>query len=66
LLGIETDRRRNQLEADDRSAGYPLRRFAESGILPGYEFPTEPAALRLLGDTHEEDPVTVARPFGID
>ncbi|BAC90677.1 DEAD/DEAH box helicase [Gloeobacter violaceus] len=65
LLGIETERRRNQQEADDGSAGYPLRRFAEFGILPGYEFPTQPASLRLLGDPHEEDPVTVARRFGI-
>ena len=52
-------------EADDRSAGYPLRRFAEFGILPGYEFPTEPASLRLLGDSHEDEPVTVTRRFGI-
>ena len=58
-----TKERRN--EADDRSAGYPLRRFAEFGILPGYEFPTEPASLRLLGDSHEEEPVTVTRRFGI-
>jgi len=53
------------VDADDRSAGYPLRRFAEFGILPGYEFPTEPATVRLLGDKHEEDPVTVARRVGI-
>ena len=39
--------------------------FAEFGILPGYEFPTEPAALRLLGDPREEDPVSVNRQFGI-
>lgn len=65
LLGIQTERQSPSREADDRSAGYPLRRFAEFGILPGYEFPTEPAALRLLGDEHEEDPVTVARRFGI-
>lgn len=65
LLGIRTERQRGSEEADDRSAGYPLRRFAEFGILPGYEFPTEPAAVRLLGDEHEEDPVTVARRFGI-
>jgi superfamily II DNA/RNA helicase len=51
--------------ADDRSAGYPLRRFAEFGLLPSYEFPTEPATLRLLGDTHEEDPISVTRRFGI-
>lgn len=65
ILGIQTDKQAKQGEADDRSAGYPLRRFAEFGILPGYEFPTQPAALRLLGDDHEEDPVSVARRFGI-
>ena len=65
LLGIPTDARRGQAEADDRSGGYPLRRFAEAGILPGYEFPTEPAAVRLLGDENEEEPVTAARRFGI-
>jgi len=65
LLGIPTRTRQGQDEADDRSAGYPLRRFAEFGILPGYEFPSEPATLRLLGDTHEEDPVTTNRRFGI-
>lgn len=52
-------------DADDRSAGYPLRRFAEFGLLPSYEFPTEPASLRLLGDTHEEDPISVTRRYGI-
>ncbi|MBD2358149.1 DEAD/DEAH box helicase [Tolypothrix sp. FACHB-123] len=65
ILGIETDRQRGNAEADDRTAGYPLRRFAEFGILPGYEFPTQPAALRLLGDEREEDPISVARRFGI-
>lgn len=65
ILGIETDKKRNANEADDRSAGYPLRRFAEFGILPGYEFPTQPAALRLLGDEREDDPISVARRFGI-
>jgi hypothetical protein len=65
LLGIPVDRRGNQQDADDRSAGYPLRRFAEFGLLPGYEFPSEPAALRLLGDEHEEDPLSVTRRFGI-
>ncbi len=64
LLGIPTDKDRGT-DADDRSAGYPLRRFAEFGILPGYEFPTEPASVRLLGDENEEDPVTVARRFGL-
>jgi hypothetical protein len=65
LLAIQTERTKNQPEADDRSAGYPLRRFAEFGISPGYEFSTEPAALRLLSDPNEEDPLTVARRFGI-
>jgi hypothetical protein len=65
LLGIPAEGQRSETEADDRSAGYPLRRFAEFGILPGYEFPTEPAALRLLGDANEHDPITVARRFGI-
>jgi len=65
LLGIPSDRRQDSHEADDRSAGYPLRRLAEFGLLPGYEFPSEPATLRLLGDDHEEDPITVVRRFGI-
>lgn len=65
LLGIPSEGKKDRGQADDRSAGYPLRRFAEFGILPGYEFPTEPAALRLLGDPHEEDPVTVGRRFGL-
>lgn len=65
LLGIPTDNR-NRREADDRSAGYPLRRFAEFGILPGYEFPSEPATLRLLGDSHEEEPVSTVRRHGIN
>ncbi|MBM4079688.1 MAG: DEAD/DEAH box helicase, partial [Planctomycetes bacterium] len=67
LLGIPIDGARGQRgeQADDRSAGYPLRRFAEFGILPGYEFPTEPATLRLLGDECEDDPLTTNRRFGI-
>jgi hypothetical protein len=65
LLGIPTERQAAGGDADDRSAGYPLRRLAEFGILPGYEFPTEPATLRLLGEEHEEDPITVGRRFGI-
>ena len=64
LLGISDDHQEGR-DADDRSAGYPLRRFAEFDILPGYEFPSEPAALRLLGDPREEDPITVGRRFGI-
>lgn len=65
LLGIPTSQRDNRPEADDASAGYPPRRFAEFGILPGYEFPSQPASLRLLNDANEESPVTAARRFGI-
>lgn len=65
LLGIPTSQRDTRAEADDSSAGYPLRRFAEFGVLPGYEFPSEPAALRLLGDVNEGEPISVARRFGI-
>jgi len=65
LLGIPTTNRDGGRDASDSSAGYPLRRFAEFGVLPGYEFPTEPASLRLVGDPSEETPVTVARRFGI-
>jgi hypothetical protein len=65
LLGIRDEPQSGNREADDRSAGYPLRRFAEFGILPGYEFPTEPAALRLLSDEYEDDPITADRRFGI-
>ncbi|MBX3436016.1 MAG: DEAD/DEAH box helicase, partial [Planctomycetaceae bacterium] len=65
LLGIRDEHQIGNRDADDRSAGYPLRRFAEFGILPGYEFPTEPAALRLLSDEYEDDPITTDRRFGI-
>ncbi len=65
LLGIPAEGRQGSQDADDRSAGYPLRRLAEFGILPGYEFPSQPAALRLLQDKHEEDPISVVRRFGI-
>jgi hypothetical protein len=65
LLGLPSGRRGQRDEAEDTSAGYPLRRFAEFGILPGYEFPSEPAALRLMGDPNEEDAVVVGRRFGI-
>jgi hypothetical protein len=65
LLGIPSDTQQSGQDADDRSAGYPLRRFAEFGILPGYEFPSELASLRVLGDPHEDDPISVTRRFGI-
>ncbi len=63
ILGISSNDSKDK--ADDRSSGYPMRRFAEFGILPGYEFPNEPATLRLLGDSHEEEPISVNRQFGI-
>ena len=63
LLGIRDDQQVR--EADDRGSGHPMRRFAEFGILPGYEFPSEPSTLRLWGDEHEEDPISVTRRFGI-
>lgn len=65
LLGIPSSQRDNRSEANDASAGYPPRRFAEFGILPGYEFPSEPASLRLLGDVNEDSPISAARRFGI-
>lgn len=65
ILGVRDTRGVGGKDADDRSAGYPLRRFAEFGILPGYEFPTEPASLRLLSDEYEDDPITTDRRFGI-
>ncbi len=66
LLGFRDESDTQQRDADDRSSGYPLRRFAEFGILPGYEFPSEPATLRLLGEANEDDPVTTTRRFGIN
>lgn len=65
LLGIPPENSYVREEADDRSAGHPMRRFAEFGILPGYEFPTLPATLRLLGDPHEEEVLSTERRFGI-
>ncbi len=65
LLGIVDEHERQGGQTDDRSAGYPLRRFAEFGVLPGYEFPSEPATLRLLADDHEESPISTTRRFGI-
>ncbi|MGB3976767.1 MAG: DEAD/DEAH box helicase [bacterium] len=65
LLGFSSDKWSRTETADTRSDGYPMRRFAEFGILPGYEFPTQPAALRLLGDVDEGNTVNVGRIFGI-
>jgi hypothetical protein len=65
ILGIPQSSRPGADNADDRSSGYPLRRFAEAGILPGYEFPVEPASLRLQRDPNEDEAITVGRQFGI-
>lgn len=66
LLGLpDREGGRERAEADDRGSGHPMRRFAEFGLLPGYEFPSEPATLRLLRDEHEEEPITVVRRFGL-
>lgn len=66
LLGLPAEHEANiDRDADDRSGGHPMRRFAEFGILPGYEFPSEPATLRLLRDKHEDEPITVVRRFGL-
>jgi hypothetical protein len=65
LLGIPPENSAVREEADDRSAGHPMRRFAEFGILPGYEFPSVPATLRLLGDSYEEEVLSTERRFGI-
>jgi hypothetical protein len=59
ILGIRDDRFDG--DADDKKSGHPMRRFAQFGILQGYEFPSAPCTLRLWGDEHEEDNITVAR-----
>jgi hypothetical protein len=64
ILGIP-EQAKHAAEADDRGSGHPMRRLAESGVLPGYEFPSEPATLRLAGDDHEDEPITVNRRFGL-
>lgn len=64
ILGLPSENRGDG-DADDRSEGHPMRRFAEFGILPGYEFPSEPATLRLSRDRNEAEPLTVVRRFGL-
>ena len=66
ILGIKEEDTHNQNLPDDRSGGYPLRRFAEFGLLPGYEFPSEPSTLRLLSDVNEDEPLSVKRQLGIN
>jgi len=65
ILGLPQKEKYAGKDADDRSAGHPMRRFAEFGLLPGYEFPSEPATVRLLQDDHEEEPIAVTRRFGL-
>jgi len=64
LLGVPTEQSRANQSSDVGSA-YPLRRLAEFGLLPGYEFPVEPATLRLLGDEDEWATLSTARPSGL-
>ncbi len=64
LLGIPSDKNRGE-ETDDFGSAYPLRRLAEFGLLPGYEFPVEPSTLRLLGDEDEWSTLSTARPSGL-
>lgn len=66
ILGIPQGKRNSNTDIGDSSAGYPPRRFAEFGILPGYEFPTQPATLRLLGDKSEAQPIATGRRVGIN
>ena len=65
ILGLPGQRQNRGEDADDRSSGYPLRRFAEAGILPGYEFPSKPSTVRLLRDKREDNLVSVNRRFGL-
>lgn len=64
LLGIPTDQNRGD-ESSDVGSAYPLRRLAEFGLLPGYEFPVQPATLRLLGDEDEWSTLSTARSTGL-
>ena len=64
LLGIPSNQTRGN-EASDVGSAYPLRRLAEFGLLPGYEFPVQPATLRLLGDEDEWSTLSTARSSGL-
>lgn len=64
LLGVPSDTQKAG-EASDVGSAYPLRRLAEFGLLPGYEFPIAPATLRLLGDENEWATLSTARPQGL-
>src|SRR5262249_52114801 len=62
LRGTAAD---NYGQTDDTGTAYPLRRFAEFGLLPGYEFPSEPATLRLMGDQDESNLIQSGRELGL-
>lgn len=64
LLGINNNQNNNE-HANDFGSAYPLRRLAEFGILPGYEFPVEPSTLRLLGDNDEWSALSTSRIAGL-
>jgi hypothetical protein len=64
LLGINSNQNKND-QASDFGSAYPLRRLAEFGILPGYEFPVEPSTLRLLGDNDEWSALSTSRIAGL-
>ena len=55
----------DSVRSADVSSAYPLRRLAEFGLLPGYEFPSEPATLRLMGDEDEQTLVQTGRELGL-
>ena len=62
ILGTATN---ESNQVDDAAGAYPLRRLAEFGLLPGYEFPSEPATLRLLGDQEESHLIQSGRDLGL-
>jgi ATP-dependent helicase YprA (DUF1998 family) len=64
LLGLNTNQGRSD-QANDFGSAYLLRRLAEFGILPGYEFPVEPSTLRLLGDNDEWSALSTSRIAGL-
>ena len=63
LLGLNNPNDNQQ--SSDFGSAYPLRRLAEAGVLPGYEFPVEPATLRLLGDNDEWSALSTSRVAGL-
>lgn len=64
LLGLNNTQGKDD-HSNDFGSAYPLRRLAEFGILPGYEFPVEPSTLRLLGDNDEWSALSTSRIAGL-